>query len=116
MNIKHSVALVTGANRGLGLAFAQALLDAGAAKVCAAARDPWKLTLAGVTPLKLDITKPAAVAAAALAAADATLLINNAGVAEARPFLADDAEAAARAALIHLSIKEAPKLRPALAI
>lgn len=38
MKIKGCVALVTGANRGLGLAFAQALLEAGAAKVYAAAR------------------------------------------------------------------------------
>jgi NAD(P)-dependent dehydrogenase (short-subunit alcohol dehydrogenase family) len=99
MKIQGSIALVTGANRGLGLAFARALLDAGAAKVYAAARDPSQVTLAHATPLKLDITNAADVAAAAELARDVTLLINNAGVSEARPFLADDADAAARAAL-----------------
>jgi NAD(P)-dependent dehydrogenase (short-subunit alcohol dehydrogenase family) len=68
MKIAGCVALVTGANRGLGLAFAQALLDAGARKVYAAARDPSRLALERATPLELDITRPAAVAAAAQAA------------------------------------------------
>ena len=40
MRIENSVALVTGANRGLGKAYAEALLAAGAAKVYAGARDP----------------------------------------------------------------------------
>ncbi|TMK82808.1 MAG: SDR family NAD(P)-dependent oxidoreductase, partial [Actinobacteria bacterium] len=39
MNVEGTAALVTGANRGLGAAIAQALLDAGA-KVYGAARDP----------------------------------------------------------------------------
>ena len=54
MDLHHAVALVTGANRGLGRAFAQALLAQGA-KVYAAARDPATITLAGVTPLRLDV-------------------------------------------------------------
>src|ERR1044071_2412551 len=99
MRIQGSIALVTGANRGLGLAFTRALLEAGAAKVYAAARDPSKVTLAGATPLKLDITKPAEVAAAARAAADVTLLVNNAAIARMVAFLADDAEAALRESL-----------------
>jgi NAD(P)-dependent dehydrogenase (short-subunit alcohol dehydrogenase family) len=57
MQISGSIALVTGANRGLGLAFARALLDAGAAKVYAGARDPSAVTLPGVVPLKLDVTR-----------------------------------------------------------
>lgn len=40
MNIEGSIALVTGANRGLGAAFVRALLAGGAAKVYAAARNP----------------------------------------------------------------------------
>lgn len=40
MKARGAVALVTGANRGLGRAYAQALIAAGAAKVYAAARDP----------------------------------------------------------------------------
>jgi NAD(P)-dependent dehydrogenase (short-subunit alcohol dehydrogenase family) len=99
MKIQGSVALVTGANRGLGLAFAQALLAGGAATVYAASRDASKVTLAGVTPLGLDITNPQEVAAAAKAAGDVTLLVNNAAVLLARPFLADAAEDAIRASL-----------------
>jgi NAD(P)-dependent dehydrogenase (short-subunit alcohol dehydrogenase family) len=99
MQIRGSTALVTGANRGLGLAFAKALLEAGAAKVYAGARDPSKVALAGVTPLALDITDRSSVAAAARVAGDVNVLINNAAVLSARPFLADDAEQAVRAAL-----------------
>ncbi len=80
MKIKGSVALVTGANRGLGLAFAKALLAGGAKKVYAAARDPSTVTLPGVIPVKLDVTKPEEVAAAAAACGDVSLLINNAGI------------------------------------
>jgi len=79
MEITGSVALVTGANRGLGRRFAQALLERGAAKVYAAARNPEAIDLPGVIPLQLDITDPASVAAAAATASDVTLLINNAG-------------------------------------
>jgi NAD(P)-dependent dehydrogenase (short-subunit alcohol dehydrogenase family) len=79
MEITGSVALVTGANRGLGRRFAQALLDRGAAKVYAAARNPESIDLPGVIALPLDITDPTSVAAAAAAAGDVTLLINNAG-------------------------------------
>ena len=58
MQIKGSVALVTGANRGLGKALVQELLKAGAAKVYAAARDPRSIEAApGVVRLKLDVTK-----------------------------------------------------------
>jgi len=82
MKIKGSIALVTGANRGLGAAFAQALLAAGAAKVYAAARDPASITQPGVTPVKLDVTSPELVAALAHELTDVTLLVNNAGIAE----------------------------------
>ena len=44
MNLEGSVALVTGANRGLGAVFAGALLDRGAAEVYAAARESGPLT------------------------------------------------------------------------
>ncbi|AXQ28422.1 SDR family oxidoreductase [Solimonas sp. K1W22B-7] len=80
MQIKGSVALVTGANRGLGLAFTRALLAGGAKKVYAAARDPASVTLPGVVPLRLDVTRPEEVAAAAAACGDVTLLVNNAGI------------------------------------
>ncbi|MBO9855104.1 SDR family oxidoreductase [Xanthomonas sp. A1809] len=81
MQIKDSIALVTGANRGLGKAFVQALLAAGAAKVYAAARDPSTIeTLPNVVPLKFDVTHPEDIAAAVQRAPDLTLLINNAGI------------------------------------
>ena len=78
MQIEGSTALVTGANRGLGRRFAEALLARGA-NVYAAARDPRTIELAGVTPIQLDVTDAASVAAAAEATGDVTLLINNAG-------------------------------------
>lgn len=80
MNIQGSVALVTGANRGLGLAYAKALLAAGARKVYAGARDPSTVTLPGVIPVKLDVTNPQDVAAAAALCSDVNLVINNAGI------------------------------------
>lgn len=81
MQIEGSVALVTGANRGLGKAIVSALLEAGAAKVYAAARDGRTLTFhdARVVPLVLDTTRPEQIAAAVRTAGDVTLLINNAG-------------------------------------
>lgn len=81
MDINNSVALVTGANRGLGRAFAQRLLERGASKVYATARRPETVDLPGVEVLALDVTDPASVRAAAAAAPDVTLLVNNAGIA-----------------------------------
>jgi NAD(P)-dependent dehydrogenase (short-subunit alcohol dehydrogenase family) len=82
MKIEGSIALVTGANRGLGKAIVSALVEAGAARVYAAARDERKLSPGPrVVPLTLDTTKPEQVTAAARKAGDVTLLINNAGVA-----------------------------------
>ncbi|NRQ37043.1 SDR family oxidoreductase [Nonomuraea sp. NN258] len=80
MKIHGSVALVTGANRGLGAAFAQALLERGAATVYAAARTPSAITDPRLTPLALDITDQDAVRAAAERCGDVTLLINHAGI------------------------------------
>jgi len=96
MKIQDSVALVTGANRGIGLAFAQALLARGARKVYAAARDPSTIVLPGVEAIRLDVTKPDEVAAAAARASDVTLLVNNAGIGAQGGFLAPDAEDVAR--------------------
>jgi NAD(P)-dependent dehydrogenase (short-subunit alcohol dehydrogenase family) len=80
MNITGSVALVTGANRGLGARFATMLLERGAAKVYAAARNPASITVPGVEVLALDLLDRASIDAAVAAAPDVTLLINNAGV------------------------------------
>ena len=96
MNIQNAVVLVTGANRGIGLAFAHALLARGARKVYAAARDPATVKLPGVQALRLDVTKPEEIAAAAQQANDVTLVINNAGIAQPGGFLAVDSDAVAR--------------------
>jgi NAD(P)-dependent dehydrogenase (short-subunit alcohol dehydrogenase family) len=90
MQISGSVALVTGANRGLGRHFTQALLDRGAAKVYATARNVDAIDLPGVQPLQLDITDADSVAAAAAAASDVTLLINNAGSSTRAPLIEGD--------------------------
>jgi NAD(P)-dependent dehydrogenase (short-subunit alcohol dehydrogenase family) len=79
MDIQNSVAVVTGANRGLGRQFAAELVKRGA-KVYAGARNPSSIDLPDVVPLQIDITDPESVAAAAATASDATLLINNAGI------------------------------------
>ncbi len=96
MKIENAVVLITGANRGIGLAFARALLARGARKVYAAARNPSTLTLPGVQALQLDVTKPEEIAAAVRQAADATIVINNAGIAQPGGFLASDSEELAR--------------------
>jgi NAD(P)-dependent dehydrogenase (short-subunit alcohol dehydrogenase family) len=78
MQIEGKTALVTGANRGLGRHLASQLHDRGA-RVYAAARNPAAVDLPGVTPIALDITDPASVAAAAAATGDVAILVNNAG-------------------------------------
>lgn len=92
MKIENSIALVTGANRGIGLAFAKALLARGARKVYATARDPAPVTLPGVEVIQLDVTKPADIRAAVQLASDVTLLVNNAGIAQPGGFLAPDSD------------------------
>ena len=80
MQITGSTALVTGANRGLGAQFARQLLERGARRVYATARRPESVTLPGVEVLGLDVTDAEQVAAAARAADDVDLVVNNAGV------------------------------------
>ncbi|MFF2217094.1 SDR family oxidoreductase [Streptomyces antibioticus] len=79
MELDKAVAVVTGANRGLGRHLAAQLAERGA-KVYAAARRPETVDLPGVTPLRLDVTDPESIRQAARTASDATLLINNAGI------------------------------------
>lgn len=93
MKIENAVVLVTGANRGIGLAFVRELLARGARKVYAAARDPSTIApQPGVQALRLDVNNPEEVAAAAALASDVTLVINNAGIAQPGGFMAADSE------------------------
>lgn len=89
MQIQGSTALVTGANRGLGRHLAEQLRDRGA-HVYAGARNPASVDIDGVTPLQLDVTDPASVAAAAEAAKDVSILINNAGIGTGASLLTGD--------------------------
>lgn len=82
MNVAGCIALVTGANRGIGAAYVDELLARGAARVYAAARSGQSIAVRDprVVPVILDITDQAQVDAAAATCGDVTLLINNAGV------------------------------------
>jgi NAD(P)-dependent dehydrogenase (short-subunit alcohol dehydrogenase family) len=86
MKIYNATALVTGANRGIGFAFVQALLQAGAKKVYATARkfDSWSAVTAldptRVIPFQVDVTDHHSIAVLADRARDVNLLINNAGI------------------------------------
>ncbi|MFK0158508.1 SDR family oxidoreductase [Streptomyces sp. NPDC090493] len=96
MDIKGSVALVTGANRGIGLALTQALLEHGAAKVYAAVREPETARNPRLVPLRLDVTDDEQVAAAARVADDVSIVINNAGVGGGPPLLEGSLDGARR--------------------
>lgn len=79
MNTENVVALVSGANRGLGRRFAEQLLARGA-KVYAGARRPETVDLPGAIPVQLDITDPESISRAAEFASDVNVVVNNAGV------------------------------------
>jgi len=86
MDIANSIALVTGANGGLGQYYVEALRSQGAAKIYAGARSPKALEALVadnpniVIPIALDITDEQSVSQVAAQCQDVTLLINNAGV------------------------------------
>jgi NAD(P)-dependent dehydrogenase (short-subunit alcohol dehydrogenase family) len=81
MKVQDAVVFVSGASRGLGLAFAHEALRRGARKVYAGVRSPTETNTPGIVQVKLDVTDPASVAAAAAQCGDTTVLVNNAGIA-----------------------------------
>jgi NAD(P)-dependent dehydrogenase (short-subunit alcohol dehydrogenase family) len=90
VNIKGSTVVVTGGQRGLGEAIVEAFLLHGAAKVYATARTPKPSDDPRVVSVELDVTKPESVAALAITAADADIVVNNAGVLGASKLLDSD--------------------------
>ncbi len=95
---KGRTVLVTGANGGLGEEFVRQALTRGAARVYATARRPRLWEDARIVPLTLDLTDPASVRAAAAAAPDVDLLVNNAAIApgDDTSMLAQDEETSRR--------------------
>jgi NAD(P)-dependent dehydrogenase (short-subunit alcohol dehydrogenase family) len=80
MNIAGSVVFITGASRGLGLAFAKTALRQGASKVYAGVRSVEGFDVPGIIPVQIDVTDEASVLAAAKHCQDTTMLVNNAGI------------------------------------
>ena len=90
VNIKGSTVVVTGGQRGLGKAIVEAFLQRGAAKVYATARAPKPSDDPRVVSLALDVTDQKSVDAFAAEAADADIVVNNAGTLGASQLLSAD--------------------------
>lgn len=102
MDIQGCVAIVTGGNRGIGEGFVHVLIEEGAAKVYAGARDPASAQHLvdrypdRVVAIAVDVTKPETITAAAAACPDVSVVINNAGAFHNKLLIGSDDIAAAR--------------------
>jgi NAD(P)-dependent dehydrogenase (short-subunit alcohol dehydrogenase family) len=92
VDIKGATVVVTGGQRGLGKAIVDELLARGAARIYATARAPKPSENPRVVSIALDVTDPDSVAALALTAADANIVVNNAGALGATQLLGSDIE------------------------
>ena len=94
MNVTDQIALVTGANRGIGRQFVLELLERGAETVYATARRPETLDFDDrrVVPLRLDLLDHDSVVTAAGVARDVTLIVNNAGISTGAGLVTGDLE------------------------
>lgn len=92
MNIADQIALVTGANRGIGRQFVLELLERGVSKVYATARNTESIDFddSRVVPLRLDLLDHESIVAAAATAHDVTLLVNNAGISTGAALITGD--------------------------
>ncbi len=81
MNIANKSILITGANRGIGLALVNEALRRGARKVYAGTRGSLQHVDKRVTPVMLDVTNDAQIRKAAGEIRDLDVLVNNAGIA-----------------------------------
>ena len=99
-SVKDSVALVTGANRGIGKSIVEEFLHAGAAKIYATARNLETLNVLvsqygdRIVPLRIDLNDPATILQAAETVSDVEIVVNNAGMLNvANPLVSDAIDA-----------------------
>jgi NAD(P)-dependent dehydrogenase (short-subunit alcohol dehydrogenase family) len=91
MKTQGAVVFITGANRGLGLAFAHECVRRGARKVYSGVRTTNSSNTPGIEQVSIDVTNPASITAAASKCGDTTMLVNNAGIARITSSLLDSA-------------------------
>ena len=108
-NVNGTVALVTGANRGIGKSIVETLIDKGVTKIYAAVRNvdsaaPLVEAFGDkIVPIRFDLADPNSITAAAAAASDAQLVINNAGVLQGASPLSPSAIETPQCAIAHES-------------